>query len=267
MCGEFHPSAIEDRSRFTLTVDGSQIPVFLGKYSNAEYPEIRVFPFVDEDHKYYGSVRELENGNALAGEYPDIIYRRSRTDTTVRKIRSVIEIYGTTLQEVFRIRDALVERIERFRLAEAAYFVDSDGWEQDGNVYINAKYDSDLGIFRIYDLDTKLTRTENVEDTNGSWDITDDGLIINPITQISNLKIGQIYNGGYHFYDGSLMQSRGIMSLRIVRSNEARDERGRPEIEENAPDIPKWTLHLIAKYKDVMSFKVGEPYSGAIVNG
>lgn len=258
MCGVYHPEETEINKRFVLPVGEVNVPVFIGGTASAQYPEIRIYPFWDDEHTYMGPSYKRTMGDADDGEFPDVEYVRARTDTTVREIRSHIEIYGKKQLQVMNIRDALFERIERFNRAEPAYVVDHNDWVEDDNVYINAKYDIDLGIFKVIDLETSLLRTPDVINTSGSWDITKDGLIINPLTSIDNIQIGQICNGGYSFYDGDLMPQKGIMSFKIVRSKKEPDEAG--------PDIPKWVIHTVCKYKDVMTFDVIGNYSKVNVN-
>lgn len=253
ICGEYHPTETSSDKRFVLPVGDLDIPVFVENQDKARYPEIRLYPFFDEYLTYAGRAFKRSYGDPLKGEYSDVLYRRGRSDTTIREVESRIEIYGRNLLEVLEIRDKLFERIERFRLAEVGYFVDKDGWTQDGNVYNNAKYDSSLGIFRVYDLDDRLEKTTEVSTTPGSWNITDSGLYVNPLTNIDNLKIGRIYNGGLAFYDGNLLQSRGIMSFKIVRSKKEPNEKG--------PNIPMWSVHTVTKYKDVLTMDVGKAYS------
>jgi hypothetical protein len=258
MCGEYHPENRDKNKRWYLPVNGTDVPVFYGKRSKAEYPEIRVHPFWDTDATYMGRAYGYSSGIEENGEFPDLVYTRGRADTTLQEARSVIEIYARKTEELHNIRDKMFERFERFRLAEAAQVVDKEDWVEDGNVYINAKYDSNLGIIRVYDLEERLIKTSDVHNTQGSWNIDKDGLIVNPLTEIDNISMSQIYNRGLAFSNGDLIAARGIMSIKIVRSKQEKDEIG--------PDVPKWSIHILAKYKDVMIFDVGEAYSKVNIN-
>lgn len=258
ICGDYHPEATTEEGRFTLPVNNQLVPVFISDKTKAQYPEIRVFPFWDEDSRYMGRVYGYSQGDINKGEYSDLMYKRSRADTTLREIRGLIEIYATGLAQLLKIRDALTTRIELFRLAESALVVQKNGWVQDGNIYKNAKYDSDLSIFSVYDSGNRLTKTTDVSSTPGSWNKTSEGLLVNPLTSLDNIELAKIYNGGLAFSDGTLLSSKGIMSLKIVRSEKKNDDRN--------PDVPKWVIHVVTKYKDVMSFDVGNTYSKVDVN-
>jgi len=258
MCGEYHPENAELNKRWYLPVGSDNVPVFVMDKSKAEYPEIRLFPFWEEDLKDMGIAHTYTPGDASSGEHGDLMYHRAESNTTIREIRSVIEIYGESTPQTLKIRDKLFERFERFRLARHAETTPLTSWVQDGNVYKNANYHSNLGIFRVYDSGNRLIKTPDVANTEGSWYIDDTGILVNPLTTIDKITFDQIYNGGFAFYNGDLLASRGIMSIRIVRSKKERAEEG--------PDVPKWVIHTVTKYKDIISFDIGQSFSKVNIN-
>lgn len=261
MCSEYHPEN-EDDERWYLPVDGVNVPVFITSQSKATYPEIRLHPFFDEDDMYMGYGTGHSVGDEIYGEDPGIDYLRARTDVSIRRIRSHIDIYAKNLSGVVKIRDALVERLIRFRIAEARNIkeLDEDAWveiDDDTNVYINANFDINSSVISVYDVGDKLSKTDDVENTSGSWNLTNDGLVVNPKTTLDNISMNELVTNGLVFTDGSTIGENGILNIKVVRSQ--------PQKVEN-PHLRHWTIHTLIDYKQKINTEYTKSYEGVITN-
>lgn len=259
MCADRN-SEVSGDQRWTLTVGEESVPVMITTQTKASYPEIRLFPFFDEEDRYMGYGFGRTAGNETYGEDTSIEYLRKRSDISLRTIRSHIDIYAKTLSGVSKIRDSLVERLLGFRIAQCRFIqeIDEEAWEQDEddtNIYKNANFNSDSNIVSVYDGENQLLKAEDL--TEGTWNISDDGLSVYPLTKIDNLKMKELVVGSV-FPDGSTMLENGIMNFRIVRSQPQKGDK---------PHLHHWTIHTVADYKDIITTEYKKSYKQVDVNG
>lgn len=261
MCAEYHPESTGD-NRWYLPVGDVNVPVNITTQTKATYPEIRLHPFFDEEDQYYGYAHRRSAGEEEYGEDPNLEYRRSRTDLSLRKIRSHIDIFDKNLSGVTRIRDTLINRILSFRIAECRFIqeLEGDAWVQDvedENVYKNANFNSGSSIVSVYDNGDKLSKTEDVFAIDGSWMISDEGMTVNPLTSTSNLKMKELVTNGLVFSDGSTMFENGILNIKVVRSQPQKKE---------TPHLHHWTIHTITDYKDTIQTDYNKTYKQVDIN-
>jgi hypothetical protein len=255
MCGEYHPENSDNR--WYLPVDSVNVPVNITSQTKATYPEIRVHPFFDEEDSYAGFGYGYSSGDAGYGEDPSIQYIRARSDLSIRTIRSHIDIFDKSLSGVTKIRDALVERLLKFKIAQCRLIkeLEEDMWiqdEDDENIYKNANFNSQSSIVSVYDESTKLLNTEDVGDNEGSWFINDNEMVVYPLTNPDNLQMKELVTNGLVFSDGSMLFEGGFLKFQIVRSQ--------PQKTGN-PHLHHWIIHTISDYKEMISQEYNKTYA------
>lgn len=258
LCGEYNPNASSENEAYTLTVDSTKVPVLLYSTQKAVYPEIRVSPFFDETDQYIGKYNFYTRGVEENNEDPNLNYKRKAIHGHIRILHPLIFIYAKNWPQVIHIRDALLQRIALLNYAEAIYYQPTEDWEILDNVYINARYKGNMRIFTILEDGERLVKSDNPAEETGTWKVTDDYLIVNPYHSIENIEIGEIYNGGLAFHDGTLLKQRNILNLTIRQSRK------------DNPDNPKlegWRIELLLKYLDTLEMPYYYHAEGVNVNG
>jgi len=269
MCGDFFPAQTDETKRFVLSVpNGSssniKVPVFIRRDIKAQYPEIRISPFVSTPEILH--VQKWTRSPGVAPmEVPDVMYRRTRVDARVVRSTFQVDIFALDEVDIYRIREALRRRIHQFKYVESAPFVETQGWEEildiHGNstgAYLNNDYNPDmLDLIKAYENGEKLVKTEDVENTIGSWNLTDEGLHVHPYEDINKIEYWEITNGGKVLSDGYSIQSKGIMNIRTIQSR---------AFEELDPLIIRWILMFRVDYLSTTKMDVGRTFGEVNAN-
>jgi hypothetical protein len=263
-CGDFHPEANEENKRFVLPVDINadghihDVPIFVRRTEGAEYPQVRLSTFRANGEQCVATAYTWSPG-VPPYEDPNIEYRRARVDTKVHRAQLQVDIYSLDKLQTYRIRDELTKRIHKFFYVETASFVEFD-WVQDispTGLYYNTGYDTSINIIAAYEGDSILTKSDDVT-TKGTWNLTDEGLFVNPLIDIDKIKFYEITNGGYVFNDGFTTQAKGFLAYDTIRS--------RPMEDEN-PLISRWTFTFRLDYREDIIMDVGRTFKELSVNG
>jgi hypothetical protein len=268
MCGDFFPTETKEAKRFVLTVpdpnntygtDAStnmKVPVFVRRTEKATYPQIRIAQFLGNPEKFTSSAWTYSYG-VPPNEIPTLKYRRARVDTIVHRAQIQVDAFSNDKIEVYRIRDELIARIHKFIYVEVAPFVEND-WAQDiNNVYYNTGYNTSFNIIKCYENDVLLSKTSDVENTQGSWNLTDEGLFVNPLEDINAITFYEITNGGNVFSDSTTARSKGFLNVKVIRS--------RPMDDIN-PLISRWIITFGVDYREDIVMDVGRTFGEVLVN-
>lgn len=265
LCGQYNPTQTAPEKRFTLTntelLGELEVPVFITRDHIATYPQIRISPFITDiiESKYREYTKSM--GDSSKGEFSDIEYTRSRTDTNIRQARFQLDIFTKDSTQLTKIRDALYSRWDDFFNPEFAEFgPDTDNWVQNNGVWVNNGYNTSIKIFRIFDSTKILKKCSSLSDvttTIGSWFLDDTGLYVNPLTEIKNLTYMEAINGEV-FYDGSTASDKGFRkNFKIITSRETSDE---------DQTISRWIMEVLIKFKDSKQKNIGRGFSVVNIN-
>jgi len=270
VCGEYHPEELEESKRFVLTVpfpDGGlfdspnqviKVPVFIRREEKAQYPEIRISPFITSPEKFYG-YKYTRTVGVPPMEVPDVSYKRTRVDAKIVRSTFQVDIYATDEVELYRIRDTLKNRIHRFNYVETAPFIETEGWEEiSENVYLNSDYNPDLlQLYKAYENGVRLKKVDNVEDVTGSWNLTDEGLYVHPYNDINKIEYWEITNGGLTLSDGNTIREKGIYQITTLQSR---------AFEEIDPLIVRWLFTFRINYLSTTEMDVGRTFGEVKAN-
>lgn len=257
LCGEYYPNETEPEERFKLTVNDFDVPVFAGSQTPTQYPEIRIHPFVLEDEiKYRGAGAKYLPGVA-PGQDPNVMYRKRGVDLYTKTIYSEIEILSKGLETTLLVKDALFKRITRFILLEHAEVKILDSWEHDGNIYINANYDTGSRIIRVSINDETLLKTSEFMTTPDSWFWDGENLCVHTESPIEEVDFLVNANGGSTFHDGTDLFGRGFYNISIVKNKRESDK---------DPYVSKWVMRLKSRYQDTVKMDDGESFKQVNVN-
>jgi hypothetical protein len=256
LCGVYHPEEVEENKRFTLLVDGQEVPVFVGSQTKAEYPEIRIHPFFYEEIEYKGAGYGYSPGVGPTQD-PNIMYKTRGEDLFYKTIISQIEIYSKSLETTLLIRDAVFQRIMKFGLLEHANVKILYPWEKDGNVYINRNYDTGSSILRVSNDNETLSKTSEFETTPDSWYWDGENLYVNTDSDIGELDFMKNTNNGLVFHDGTDLIGRGFYNLSFVKNKQESDR---------DPHVSKWEFRIKSKYQEIINLDMGESFAQVNVN-
>lgn len=179
-----------------------EVPNFLFKDAPAEYPEIRISPFLeDEQVSHSVRVRKYQYHNKKA----------------FYNAKFQIDIYATNVAQVNQIYDAVEKRIDlAYDIDSVIYGYDKHIQRIDNNLYFSDKFTSDYFQFSDMTIDNVTLSpvlSVNLLTTN-TYAITKDGLYINTPMPIVHLRMRSIING-LLLPDGNTAYSRGIIKTNI----------------------------------------------------
>ena len=180
-----------------------KVPNYLFKDAPAEYPEIRISPFV-EDVEVTAQRRLQCRTNRLA---------------KIRHYKAIfqIDIYATTVQMVNNIYDAVDERIDLFNDYDIVTYGYNRSFKQiKENLYHTHIYNTrNFNIFRIVINNNIIRKVDNIEDlTNNTYMITEDGLYVQTTLPIRKIRISHILNG-LTFSNNKIAHQEHILQLDI----------------------------------------------------
>ncbi len=252
--GDFHPEAITESGRFVLKVGSFGVPIFVERIEQATYPQIRLSSFLSNSEIYRTFTYTYTKGVA-PNEDPNLNYKRSRIDSILHRTNIQVDIYGQNKIQVFQIRDALRDRIYRFFNIDIAFLTETE-WIQQGNIYLSTNYSTKDPILKVEEGTTHLTKSDDASAT-GTWALTDAGLLVHPINDISQIRIAENENNGLAFSDGDCTREKGFMNLKVVRS--------RP-MEDTNPLVQRWLYTFRIDYREDIEMGIGRSVNELDIN-
>lgn len=224
---------------FTKVQNGKEVykvPNYLFKDAPAEYPEIRISPFISEQQEGQVEHKYCQNRFGKLYHYTAVFQ---------------IDIYATTVPMVNNIYDTVFERIDRFNDFDVVkYGYNKSFKEVKENIFHTPIYNSrNFNIFRIL-INNNLI--EPVKDTDSlkynTYTINEDGLDICTTLPIQDVKIYHNINGLQ--FNNSKTQY-GVHILNTTISN----KRMLSELEEN--NVERITFDLNIFYHTLQKRRFG----------
>lgn len=183
-----------------------EVPNFLFKDGPAEYPEIRISPFLT-DSKVSHSVRVRKYDLDKKSSYYNAIFQ--------------IDIFATNIVLLNKIESAVRRRIDLFYDIDMVVYGYDKRFkliDSEKNIYYHQIYDNNRFIItdvyfgdvhnrRVYDKEQlKLKNTYYIDET---------GLYINTDMPIEKVKMNSVING-FVFKDGKTAHQKGIIKTRVM---------------------------------------------------
>ena len=181
-----------------------KVPNFLFKDAPAEYPEIRISPFLKDE------------------TISNIVQHRGynyNNKQTINRAEFQIDIYATNIAQVNQIYDEVFNRIDLARdIEHIKYGYDTEFIEVEPNFYVNKHYTAKTHSFSKISIDNfKIDNVNNENDLykyNNVYLLKDDGLYIHTFLEIKRIRIFSIING-LLLPDGNTIHSKNIVNLSI----------------------------------------------------
>ena len=179
-----------------------KVPNFLFKDAPAEYPEIRISPFI----------ADVEETNQV----------RLRRMNKLGKLRHYtatfqIDIYATNIVMANNIYDAVYNRIDLFNDYDIIRYGYNPSFKEiDANLYFTRLYNSqNFNIFRILIDNMIINRVHNSDELeNNTYMINEDGLYVQTTLPIHKIRIYHIING-LRFSNGKIAYDEHIINMKI----------------------------------------------------
>lgn len=179
-----------------------QVPNYLFKDAPAEYPEIRISPFLED---------EMESHAVRIRKYNYDNKKRFYT------AKFQIDIYATNVAQVNTIYDALERRIDLFYDIDTVIYGYNKTFKQIGEyLYHSNMFVSDHFCFSDIIINGwRIHKVNHYDDMEmNTYIINHDGLYIKTCLPIKLIKMWSIVNG-LTFPDGTTAFSRGIIKTNI----------------------------------------------------
>lgn len=207
-----------------------EVPNFLFKDGPAEYPEIRISPFLVDRQKSH-SIRVRRYDYDRKTKFYDTIFQ--------------VDIYATNIVLVNKIFDAVKRRIGLFYDIDTVFYGYDEAFQlidEEKNIYYSQKYNNkDFDIIsiqfcrqliqRVYDKKQLMKNTYYIDKT---------GLYIRTDFPIKRIKINTVLNG-LIFADGHTAHQKGIIKTKI------RNVKNLSELENN--DVERISFELGIFYR------------------
>lgn len=214
---------------YTLIEDKDEIikvPNYLFKDGKAEYPEIRISPFVRDEHV----------------SHPIRVRGHNRNDK-VKHYRATfqIDIYATNIVIANKIYSAVSNRIDLFDEYDTILYGYNKSFKEiEENLYFTNIYNStNFNIFRILihnNVISKVSSEDLLE--NNTYIINEDGLYIQTTLPIQHVQIFNILSG-LTFSDGEIAYDKNIISLKI------KNKKMLSELENNRVERISFDLNIL----------------------
>lgn len=206
-----------------------KVPNYLFKDAPAEYPEVRISPFI-EDVEVTKQRRFYCKPNRL---------------TKVRHYKAIfqVDIYATTVQMVNNVYAAVAQRVDLFNDYDIIRYGYNKSFKQiNKNQYYTPIYNTrNFNIIRIVINNNIIRRIDNINDlTNNTYMITEDGLYVQTTLPIHKIHIFHILNG-LTFSNNKTTYDEGILQLNI------QNKKMLSELEKN--NVERITFDLSIFYK------------------
>lgn len=188
--------------------NGVTIPILLNKDKNAEYPEIRVSPFIQNADAFTQRFYEK-----TLREYDEYKYARFQ-----------IDVFSKDLIEVNHIYEKLKDRVYDFTNLEVLkYNADVNGFVKENDYYKNIAYGLGDLFIDIYHIDIKNKQLKRVASLNDleidNFFVDDTALYIKTNDDISDVQVNVITQGRL-FNNKDSLSNRGIQFIDL---NDARN--------------------------------------------
>lgn len=174
-----------------------KVPNYLFKDAPAEYPEIRISPFIS-DIEQIRPKRILTCKNFLKIRYYKATFQ--------------IDIYAKTIPMVNYIYEAVFDRLDLFNQHDSIKYGYNKSFQQiDENTYFSPIYNSkSFNIFRILIDNYIIHRVDNIESLkNNTYLINEDGLQIKTLLPIQHLKI-------FHAVNALILNNKSKMLQHVI---------------------------------------------------
>lgn len=207
-----------------------EVPNYLFKDGPAQYPEIRISPFLSDDLKAH-PIRVTTNNGQAKREFYEAIFQ--------------VDIFATNIVLVNRIADAIWRRIEFFYdIDTMVYGYDKDFKliDEERMIYHHKGYNTNnYKIINIYFGNIDLERVYDKKQLarRNTYYLDETGLYINTIFNMKMVQIKIVLNG-LIFPDGDTANKKGIIKTRIV------NRRNLSELEKN--NVERVSLELKTFY-------------------
>ena len=206
-----------------------KVPNYLFKDAPAEYPEVRISPFI-ADVEVTAQKRLQCRPNRL---------------TKVRHYKAIfqVDIYATTVQMVNNVYAAVAQRVDLFNDYDIIKYGYNRSFKQvNENQYYTPIYNTrNFNIVRIVINNNIIRRVDNISDlTNNTYMITEDGLYVQTTLPIHKIHIFHILNG-LTFSNNKTAYDEGILQLNIE------NKKMLSELEKN--NVERITFDLSIFYK------------------
>lgn len=203
-----------------------EVPNFLFKDAPAEYPEIRISPFISD-------------AKVVTDQH--IYCQNSFKKIYTYRTKFQVDIYATTIPLVNNIYDEVYRRIDKFHDFDMITYGYNKSFEQiDENVFYSKIYNShNFNIFRILINNNLIMRVDNIDSLhNNTYIINEDGLTIRTTLPIQNIKIQHNING-LQFKDDTTQYQNQIINTTIS------DKRMLSELEKNSVERITFDLNIL----------------------
>lgn len=179
-----------------------QVPNYLFKDAPAEYPEIRISPFLED---------KMESHAVRIRKYNYDNKKRFYT------AKFQIDIYSTNVVQVNTIYDALERRIDLFYDIDTVIYGYNKSFEQISDYMYHSPMFTNQ-YFQFSDIvikNRRIHKVKNYDDMEmNTYFINSEGLFIKTSLPIKFIKMWSIING-LTFPDGTTAFSRGIIKTNI----------------------------------------------------
>lgn len=180
-----------------------KVPNYLFKDAPAEYPEIRISPFLEDKQITHSKhIKRYEYNNKI------IPYRA----------KFQIDIFATNLVQLNEIYDQVFKRIDlAYEIETVEYGYDNDFIEIAPNLYLNKNITSKNFYFADIVVDRKrmnVVSNKNDLQKNNVYLLNDEGLFVHTPLNIKRIRMRSIING-LLLPDGNTIHKKGIVKLSI----------------------------------------------------
>lgn len=202
-----------------------KVPNYLFKDAPAEYPEIRISPFISD-------VEQIRPKRLLTcKDFLKIRYYKATFQ---------IDIYATTIPMVNYIYEAVFDRLDLFNHYDTIkYGYNKSFQEVEENTYFSPIYNSkSFNIFRILIDNYIIYRVDNIESLkNNTYLINEDGLQIKTTLPIRHIKI-------FHAVNALILKDRP-KSLQHIINMEISNKKMLSELEKNSVERISFDLTIL----------------------
>ena len=181
-----------------------KVPNYLFKDAPAEYPEIRISPFLED--KIISNplrIKKYDYNNKY------VAYRA----------KFQIDIFATNIAQINQIYDEIFRRIDlAYEIEHVTYGYTNDFVEIYPNIYVNKKITSKYFKFNSITIGhNRINIVDNKEDFNNNNNVyllNNNGLYVHTLFDIKRIRMRSIING-LLLPDGNSIHSKGIVKLSI----------------------------------------------------
>lgn len=257
LCGDYNPNATTNAELYILTTTNYSVPVFETREHDTYNPQIQIIPNISQLKDEITTTSRTKSSGIGEFEDPNINYVRTETEKTNKNPRYQIDILAPDMSAAYEIAYALELRLKDFMRTSFAEVGEMD-WEQDDDseIFYNTEYDSSVPLIRAYEGTEILEKVDTITE-NGSWILSDDGLFVQPYTDINDVYFYYRVGGNTLFSDGFAAKEKGIKSFTIDMSSLGYDIDREKD---------RWIIQLIIRYEETEELPIGGSFKEVLVN-